>query len=189
MTSPIPPLADDVRRGRRTLIGLAALFFLPLFAAFALYYGGGWHPGERTNHGRLLEPPVPLNVDWTREKWTLVYVGDGRCDDACRNALLVMRQTRLSLAQELPRVQRIFIATGECCDREFLGAYHEGLETIDTTDGTKRALVDAFPSSGREHSLFVVDPLGNVMMSFDTRENPKGLLTDLKKLLKLSHIG
>lgn len=189
MTSATPASPEDIRRGRRTLIGLAALFFLPLFAAFALYYGGGWHPGERTNHGQLFEPPVPLAVDWAQDKWTLVYVGNGRCDEACRDALLVMRQTRLGLAQEIPRVQRLLIATGECCDREFLDAYHEGMKIIDASAGTQSALVDAFPVEGREHNLFVVDPLGNLMMSFDSRENPKGLLTDLKKLLRLSHIG
>jgi hypothetical protein len=27
------------------------------------------------------------------------------------------------------------------------------------------------------------------MMRFDSRQNPKGLLQDLEKLLKLSHIG
>jgi len=37
--------------------------------------------------------------------------------------------------------------------------------------------------------LFVVDPLGNLMMSYDVRGDPHGLLEDLKKLLKLSHIG
>ena len=37
--------------------------------------------------------------------------------------------------------------------------------------------------------LYIVDPLGNLMMRFDARQNPKGLLSDLKKLLKLSHIG
>jgi hypothetical protein len=41
----------------------------------------------------------------------------------------------------------------------------------------------------REPSIYVVDPLGNLMMRFDARENPKGLLSDMKKLLKLSHIG
>jgi len=27
------------------------------------------------------------------------------------------------------------------------------------------------------------------MMSYDARQNPRGLLEDLKKLLRLSHIG
>jgi hypothetical protein len=37
--------------------------------------------------------------------------------------------------------------------------------------------------------LFIVDPLGNLMMRHDASHTTKGLLTDLKKLLKLSHIG
>ena len=37
--------------------------------------------------------------------------------------------------------------------------------------------------------IFIVDPLGNLMMRFDARQEPKGLLSDLQKLLKLSHIG
>jgi hypothetical protein len=35
----------------------------------------------------------------------------------------------------------------------------------------------------------VVDPLGNLMMSYDARNDPHGLLEDLRKLLRLSHIG
>jgi hypothetical protein len=46
-----------------------------------------------------------------------------------------------------------------------------------------------FPVADREQSLFIVDPLGNLMMRYDVRQNPKGLLQDLKKLLSLSHIG
>ena len=41
----------------------------------------------------------------------------------------------------------------------------------------------------REHSLFIVDPLGNLMMRHDASHTTKDLLSDLKKLLKLSHIG
>ena len=50
-------------------------------------------------------------------------------------------------------------------------------------------LVARFPTADAPYSLYVVDPLGNLMMRFDTRGDPKGLLEDLKKLLKLSHIG
>jgi hypothetical protein len=35
----------------------------------------------------------------------------------------------------------------------------------------------------------VVDPLGNLMMRYDVRQDPKGLREDLAKLLELSHIG
>ena len=46
-----------------------------------------------------------------------------------------------------------------------------------------------FPDAAPGHTLFIVDPLGNLMMSYDARQNPRGLLEDLKKLLRLSHIG
>src|SRR6185503_14017395 len=105
-------------RARKQIWILIALFFAPLALAFLLYYGGGWRPPGSTNKGELISPPRPLpdGAAW-HGKWTLVYVGDGRCDEQCRAALLLTRQTRLALNADMTRVQRIFLATGNCCDR------------------------------------------------------------------------
>ena len=66
----------------------------------------------------------------------------------------------------------------------------EGIEVLDVGSEPGRSeLLAVIPATDREHSLYVIDPLGNVVMRYDTRESPRGLLTDLKKLLKLSHIG
>ena len=51
------------------------------------------------------------------------------------------------------------------------------------------AFTAQFPRQDAAHTIYVIDPLGNLMMRFDARQNPKGLLTDIEKLLKLSHIG
>jgi len=40
-----------------------------------------------------------------------------------------------------------------------------------------------------DHTIFIVDPLGNLMMRYDVRQDPKGLREDLQNLLELSHIG
>jgi hypothetical protein len=125
-------------------------------------------------------------------KWSLVYIGDGRCDEACRNALYVMRQTRLSLNNEMSRVERVFLATTLCCSQDFFAHEHPGMLVFDVTnasDAAARSLLSTFPVDERERTLFIVDPLGNLMMRYDVRQNPKGLLQDLKKLLSLSHIG
>ncbi|MGE0580906.1 MAG: hypothetical protein AB7P31_02040 [Steroidobacteraceae bacterium] len=175
-------------RGLRTLLGLAALFFVPLLLAFALYYGGGWRPAQSTNHGVLLRNPVKLTAAWPAEKWTLVQVGAGPCTDACRQALYVTRQTWFSLAKELDRVQRVFIAPGDCCEASYF-AQDPSLIRIDATGAEGRALLAALPAGTPDRTIYLVDPLGNLIMTFDARDNPKGLLTDLKKLLKLSHIG
>jgi len=174
-------------RNLRLLGMLAGLFLLPLALAFWVYYGTDWRPIKTVNHGELISParPLPayagLPADLFRHKWTLVYVGNGQCDDACRTALIVMRQTRLSLNNEMGRVERVFLATGECCVQP---PDHPGLKVLAAPKN-----LSPFPADDREYSLFIVDPLGNLMMRYDVRQDPKGLLQDLKKLLSLSHIG
>ena len=189
-------------RNLRTLGALAALFLLPLLVSFWMYYATDWRPAAHVNHGELIQPARPLpRVDLPRDQgelpvaklfathWSLVYVGAGRCAAACRNALVVMRQTRLSLNNEMARVDRVFLVTDSCCDRDYLGHEHAGLEVLDASGAPASALLREFPTRDRDISVFIVDPLGNLMMSFDTRQNPKGLLQDLQKLLRLSHIG
>ena len=100
-----------------------------------------------------------------------------------------MRQTRLSLNNDMTRVDRVFLVTAECCPRTLLGPEHAGLIVLDATSPQAMRLWHEFPTAGREHLLFVVDPLGNLIMSYDARQNPRGLLADLQKLLRLSHIG
>jgi len=199
MSVPSPP---DLRmRNLRMLAVLAALFLLPLLLSFWMYYGTAWRPAAHVNHGELISPARPLPA--TRlpivmgaprsgtlfhRNWSIVYIGAGQCDENCRNALYVMRQTRLALNNEMTRVDRVFLVTASCCDRDFLAREHGGTVVVDASGPDARALLQSFPD-GRETSLFIVDPLGNLMMRFDTRQNAKGLLQDLQKLLRLSSIG
>jgi len=205
MTS-TPP--EAVRRGRRQLLALAALFFVPLAVAFWMYYGPtGWRPSGDASKGDLIEPARPLaeialtTMDGEatapsllRGKWTMLYVGDGLCDDRCRKALYVMRQSRIALNKDMDRVQRVFLVTGRCCDRGFLAAEHPDLVVATVEDAASAALLEPFPtydgvpiaSAGR---IYLVDPLGNLLMSYAPTAPDKALLTDVKKLLRLSHIG
>jgi hypothetical protein len=198
---------DFRARNLRMLALLAGLFVLPLLFAFYMYYGTDWRPVRRVNHGTLITPARPLPAvhlpqvnmsdsdaaapepQQLRTRWSMVYVGAGNCDEPCRQALYVMRQTRLSLNNDMSRVERVFLTTGNCCAREFLAHEHPGLVVLDATGEQGTRLLREFPADGRPYSLFIVDPLGNLMMSYDARQNPKGLLEDLKKLLRLSHIG
>ena len=194
----------DLRaRNLRLVALLGGLFFVPLALAFWVYYGTDWRPMRTVNHGELITPARPLPViqlqpavatevapaELFHNKWSLVYIGDGQCDDTCRESLYVMRQTRLSLNNEMDRVERVFLATAHCCTQDFLAHEHPGLHVFDASGTAAASLLSVFPVEEREQSLFIVDPLGNLMMRYDVRQNPKGLLQDLKKLLSLSHIG
>ena len=39
------------------------------------------------------------------------------------------------------------------------------------------------------HRVYLIDPLGNAMMSYAADSKPKGMLEDMKRLLRLSSIG
>ena len=189
-------------RNLRTLSLLAGLFLLPLLLAFCTYYASGWRPAGHSNHGELIQPArslpqvsLPAPPEWPRApeplfhgKWSLLYVGSGECDSACRQALYVMRQTRLSLNNDAARVVRVFLVSGDCCALQGLKAEHTGLLLADASGPAGAPLLAAIPQD-RQYTLFIVDPLGNLMMRYDARGDPKGLLQDLKKLLSLSHIG
>jgi hypothetical protein len=179
------------RPQRRTLILLLVLFFMPLAASFLLYYVVGWRPAAQSIHGELISPPRPMpGADALLKDWALVYVGDGACDADCRTALVFARQTRLSLNKDMLRVNRALLSTGNCCDAAYLKQEHDGIKVLDVSaPADKDALLAVLPQVDRKHTLFVIDPLGNLVMSYDVREEPSGLLSDLRKLLKLSHIG
>jgi cytochrome oxidase Cu insertion factor (SCO1/SenC/PrrC family) len=181
-------------RNLRTLAALAALFFTPLLASAWLYYGMGWRPAGQINHGELIQPARPLprvaaEPALFRGEWTLVYVGDGSCDASCRRTLYVMRQTRLALGTDQTRVARVFLVTANCCAKDYLAREHAGMTVFDAAGAAGTALLGLFPPRDEAHTLFVVDPLGNLMMRYDVRRDPRGLLVDLKRLLELSQIG
>jgi cytochrome oxidase Cu insertion factor (SCO1/SenC/PrrC family) len=200
------------RRQRRLLIGLALMFFAPLGASFYLYYGRGtWHPGGRVNAGDLIEPPRPLPSlalplqrsgetapDFLRRKWTLLYVEHGSCAERCRTSLYKMRQVRLALDRDMGRVQRVFIASEDCCDLQFLDEQHPDLLALRVSPAAAPLLallprrgggnVDASDEPNAQR-IYLIDPLGNLMMSYAPDANPKGMLEDMKRLLRLSSIG
>lgn len=194
-------MEDPRARGRRQLLIVAAVFLLPVLVAFAMYYGQLWRPAGSSSKGELIDPARPLAIAGLRhadgtpadasafqDKWTLLYIGDGACDADCRTALVFGRQSRLALNNEMTRVQRVFLATGHCCDVAYFGAEQPGLIALDASSPEAQALLAQFPGD-RAHSLYIVDPLGNLMMRHDASHTTKDLLSDLKKLLKLSHIG
>ena len=204
--------AQDRRQGR-LLVGLMLIFFGPLGVSFYLYYGhSSWHPGGRVNAGDLIVPPRPLpslalplqssgetDSDFLKGKWTLLYVQQGPCAEPCRTSLYQTRQVRLALDRDMDRVQRVFIAAGDCCDFQFLHEQHPDLIAIRMNPAAASLLAllphrgpgntSAGGSDANAQPIYLIDPLGNLMMSYAPDAKPKGMLEDMKRLLRLSHIG
>lgn len=203
-TEPLSP--EVVRRRRLQLVGLAVLFLGPLALSAVLYFGSALRPSGHVQHGELLDPARPLpavalraadgtvvGADFLRRRWSLITVARGDCEVHCLAALATTRVARVALDQDAPRVQRVLLADAPCCEATWRAGAQSGLVTawLDSDDG--RRLVAALatpaaplPEAGR---IYLVDPLGNLVMSYPPGADPKDLLKDLGRLLRLSQIG
>ncbi len=197
MTNP-----PDRRASRRQFLLIASLFFVPLAAAVGLYLTSDWRPGAGVQNGRLIDPPRPLPetaltltdgsaapADALKRGWLLIYIAREACDQRCRAALLEMRQARVALDKDADRVRRVLLHTGACCEAGFADDQPD-LELLAAAGPESAALLDLFPRNADGGSgIYIVDPHGNLMMEYAATGVASGLLKDLERLLRLSHIG
>jgi cytochrome oxidase Cu insertion factor (SCO1/SenC/PrrC family) len=196
-------------RARVRLLLLAAVFAAPVVFSYALYYSG-WRPEEIRTHGDLVTPSrrvadVELkSLDGAAmrlttsppPRWSLVYFGSSECGSACERALYVMRQVIAAQGREAHRVRPVMIVTDKrAIDR--LRSQLKEYPTIVPLTGSKAEIARLagefeMPEGGALsglHRLYVVDPLGNLVISYPAQIDPSGISKDLKRLLRYSQIG
>jgi cytochrome oxidase Cu insertion factor (SCO1/SenC/PrrC family) len=139
-------------------------------------------------------PAVPLRTagggtsgtDWARSRWSLIYARMTPCEGHCASDLARLTAVHLALGRNRARVQRVLLLADEdfrmTGDPELLVGYLD--------EGRDAALVGALGSDLLEQGgIFVVDPLGNLVMSYPPAPNQERLLADLERLLDVSRIG
>jgi cytochrome oxidase Cu insertion factor (SCO1/SenC/PrrC family) len=155
------------------------------FALAALVYHLGWVPGRAANYGELLEPRrldgplAPL-----RGKWVLVILDAASCPSACERKLYVVRQVRLALGKDAERLARLWLLSDATRPVPRLLAAIEGTEVAPATPQLYGA-VGADPFA----HIYLVDPLGNLMMRFPADPDPSRVIKDLERLMKYSSVG
>ena len=182
--------------GKGQLLLIATVFLGPLVVAAWMYYGGHLTPQGASNAGALLEPIVNVEdeVPGTRlrelapEGWIMLYADAAPCAEECRDALYKMRQSRKMLGREMDRVERVFLHGDSAPDTVFLEEQHAGLITLSEQD-LLQMLERKRPGYVQPGGLYLFDPLGNLVMYFPPGLDPREMVDDIKRLLKLSRIG
>jgi hypothetical protein len=180
---------------RVRLILLVAFFFTPIAASLAVYHF--FRPEAAANYGELLLPPDsitahmfsslngPFAFSSLRGRWALVASDSGKCDAACARKLAVMRQVRLALGRNASRVARVFVIDDLAPpDGPAIGAAQDQVVLLPHPG----VALPPGAANDRAH-IYLVDPLGNVMMRWPSNPDPRGMLRDLERLLKASQVG
>ena len=202
--------APDPRQLRRSRISLVLIFVLflipPLGAWVAWQYLGVEGVESTTNAGTLVTPARPLQIDGLRladgsmlserdlrGRWTYAIFAPEKCGETCEKQLYFTRQTRVAMNKDISRVQRLLILSSRPDQAfvEFLVEQHEDLRWV-VLDADSEKLKSQFRGAGfapTGKQYFLLDPLGNLMMFYDLDVPTRGVMDDLRKLLKISQIG
>jgi len=176
---------------------MLALTITPVAASYLIYYF--WPPSRTVNYGELIEPRrlpdarlaladgTPFQLSSLRGRWVLVMVDSAACDAYCEKKLYYMRQVRLAQGKEMERVGRAFLINDSATTVPGKLAPYTGTWLIRAAGNEVLGL---FPAP-RAHSahIYLIDPLGNLMIRYPREPDPRRMIEDLKRLLKASRIG
>ncbi len=192
---------DKQRKGRWKLFAVILICAAPLIASYLTYYV--IKPQGRTNYGELIDPrayPVPdlgattldgkpIALDAYKGKWMMVQVSDADCQEPCRKRLHDMRQLRLAQGKDMDRIERIWLITDDQPLETMVIREYDGTHMLRVKPDALKAWLPVEQGTTAADHIYVVDPLGNLMMRFPKDADPNKIKKDLSKLLKASRIG
>lgn len=199
-------------RNRLLFILLVLSFLLPGVLA-RVAYDHGWFAGGVTNRGTLIAPGRPprlealaaqeggrpLAADALSGQWWLVYVLPSQCEASCRNRLYQIRQVHKATGKDAERIGELLVlpeppraAIAQLLDGEF-----KSMRQIQAARPVvNRALAPAAAQASEAGLLYLMDPRGNLILSYapepDERQailKARDVLKDLQRLLKASQVG
>lgn len=208
----------EVKKKKRRInpfLVMVVLFGFPYVISWYMFYSGdSLFFKEGKSEGVLISPVRAIPEFETFDlagnkvdhqalsgKWSFLVVGPSQCDALCNETIVMLRQVRLAQAVDRRRVQRLWLLTENSHKEELkklIEAEHQGLRVLTYHPQLGQALypvlnpeVEALPEGGgiADFSIFLIDPLGNLMMHYEPATDGKRVLKDLKRLLKYSELG
>jgi hypothetical protein len=187
--------------GRWKLLAVIAVCASPLIFSYLTYYV--IKPTGRTNYGTLIDPrlhPIPalgttdlqgkpLALEAYKGKWIMLQAAPGDCQQACKDQLVKIRQLRLMQGKGMERIERVWLITDNApLDIELMKVI-DGARMLRVKPEAVKAWLPVEQGGDATDHLYLVDPLGNLMMRFPKNADPAKMTKDIGKLLKASAIG
>ena len=187
-------------RGRLRLLAVLIICAAPVVASYFTYYVV--RPDARRSYGELVEPQRPLpaiaatgldgktqSLTAFKGQWLLISVAGGACDPACEKHLYLQRQLRESLGKEKDRLDWVWVVPDEAPVRPALLPALGQATVLRVRGDDLRRWLEPAPGHRLHEHLFLVDPLGNLMLRFPAALDPssaKEAKRDLDRLMRAS---
>lgn len=203
---------EPKKRSMWPLYAILLMALAPVVAAVLAYFMPqlGLRPEGHNNYGRILEPqrPVPgaealplttlegkpFDLASLRGQWVLLTADTAACPESCVRKLFILRNSHASQGKNVDRVSRVwFVTDNEEIPQQVLDAY-VGTHMVRADPNALAAFLSADRPAAeaqdalRQH-MWIIDPLGNLMMEFPPDADPIEVRDDIVKLLKRSRIG
>jgi hypothetical protein len=190
-------------KNRWTIILLFSMTIIPFCIAWFL--SANWS-GKGVNNGTLITPAITTerseflgfdpfsteNMKEIRGHWVLINVIPNKdCNTLCREALHKTKQLRLMMNKDISRIRRLVVIIPDL-DVEKAQQWWQG-DTRLIRSKPALSLVEKLKKIRKgdipEGMLFLMDPMGNLMMHYEPEFDPYKVKKDLGKLLRISQIG
>ena len=186
--------------GRKILLMLGVIFILPFTIAATLHFLNIKPNGH--SYGNLVQPPKPLNFtslkdahgkeikpDQWLKKWSIVTLDSTDCAEPCQANMHLLKQINTSLNKDAHRLQRVIIMPTEP-NADVISQLQMKYPDLVILAGTSAEIVKLSSQFNvADGHIYLIDPLGNLMMSYPINAEPKGVRKDLMRLLKNSWAG
>jgi hypothetical protein len=200
----------DKPRSLWPLIFVLLLSIAPVVAAFVVYYNPSLQPGGSTNYGMLVDPQRPLpteaqlrattldgqpfDLNELKGQWLLVTADEAACPESCAKKLFILRNTHAMTGKNVKRVSRVWFITDDAPVPERVLEAYQGTVMLRVDPTELDQFLAGHDLTGSDNSelldpIWIVDPLGNLMMQYPSDPDPLKVRKDLGKLLHNSRIG
>ena len=184
--------SSQQKKSRRMLLIVIAAFVLPIVLA-KLALEQNWFNYGVTNNGTLIDNELTLSqlgLDSPEfeKSWLILYSLPSQCADHCEKALESVHNTYVALGREMPRVIPVALIQSPFTEQQQKRVGESKWQVMTMPSLAKNILENS--------QVYIVDPLGNVVLSHKIPSDVESLssfgkqiLADMKKLLKYSRVG
>jgi|TARA_B110000196_G_scaffold320136_1_gene340711 hypothetical protein len=177
--------------GRRELVAILGIAILPFVIAGIAFldFPVDQIPDTTKNQGTLVYPPVQVEFLQSKAKqWSLIQVVKEDCAEVCEQTLYLTRQARKALGKDAARVHRVSISRSDLSETfmNLIRNEHKSMLVLVDAESVEQLLQI---TAEIDNMVFLMDPLGNIMMYFSPDKVGKPLMEDLRHLLRISRIG